>query len=212
MKKILFGGTFNPIHLGHINMINAVAAGFPEAEIVVIPSNISYFKKDVTDAFHRYNMAKLGVAEGCSGNVTVSDIEIKRGGNSYTSDTIEEFRKQSEEEIGLLMGEDSLVNILTWHKPDYILKNSAIIVLRRRLGNIKYENITGSSDKSNYNFEEITNYINDKYHKQVTVIEFDENIQSSIIREMINSGREVEAAKFLPASVLDYIKINGLYV
>jgi nicotinate-nucleotide adenylyltransferase len=95
MRIGLFGGTFDPIHFGHLRAALEVKEGFDLDQIVLIPAAVPPHKTDrqVTDAADRLRMAEMAV----KGNsvFTVSDIELKRSGPSYSIDTIDHFKKSS---------------------------------------------------------------------------------------------------------------------
>ena len=97
MKHIgLFGGTFNPIHLGHLRAIQEVQNRFPLDKLYIIPSALSPHKEpgDVVDAKYRLEMIRIAVSEYAEllKSVIISDVELKRSGPSYTIDTVSHFK------------------------------------------------------------------------------------------------------------------------
>ena len=87
MRKIgILGGTFNPIHNGHLILAQNALEQYALDEVLFIPSGCSYMKKDVLDAQTRYQMTKIAISSNPS--FQISPIEINRSGNSYTCDTL----------------------------------------------------------------------------------------------------------------------------
>ncbi len=117
MKRIgIFGGTFNPIHMGHLIMAEEVCKHHHLSKVIFIPAYIPPHKyvDDLTDARHRFQMAKEAINE--NDKFEVSDLEIKREGKSYTIDTVHEILGHYGEEceVFLIMGADSLNELELW--------------------------------------------------------------------------------------------------
>jgi nicotinate-nucleotide adenylyltransferase len=133
MKIGLFGGTFNPIHFGHLRAAVEVKEGFGLDRVVLIPAAAPPHKssKDVAPADDRLRMARL--AAGGMAGLTVSDVEIRRTGPSYTIDTLRHFRRElaGAEEIFLIMGLDAFLEIDTWKSYAELLTLAPVIVLSR---------------------------------------------------------------------------------
>ena len=121
MKTGILGGTFDPIHLGHLILAEEAydAAGLDR--VLLVPTGCSYFKEDqkVTDAKTRYEMTLLA-AEGTE-HLQVSDMETNRPGNSYTAVTLRKLREQyPEDELCCIVGADTLVMMSLWKDPETI--------------------------------------------------------------------------------------------
>ena len=117
----LFGGSFNPPHRGHVHIAEAAAKQYHLDEVLWIPNSISPHKTHFAgaDPHHRLEMTRLVILGFPS--FTVSDMEIKRGGVSYTIDTIEAVKKVYEEsDLFLLIGGDSFLSLDTFHTPNRI--------------------------------------------------------------------------------------------
>ena len=95
MKICLFGGTFDPPHIGHLLIAQTIFEAENFDKVVFIPANKSPNKKVTTETKHRLEMLKLAV-EG-NPNFEISDLEIQRGGISYTIDTLLEYEKQMDD-------------------------------------------------------------------------------------------------------------------
>ncbi len=132
MSRIaIYGGTFDPVHHGHLITAQSVLELRKLDKIIFIPSFISPHKQDIkaSPAEHRVNMLKLAI-EGIP-YFDWSDFEINRENVSYTIDTLNEMKKQHEH-IELIVGEDNLLTFDTWKSPDKILEIATLVVLRRR--------------------------------------------------------------------------------
>jgi nicotinate-nucleotide adenylyltransferase len=121
MKIGVFGGTFDPPHNGHLIVAEYVRHRLGLDKIIFVPSWISPHKqeREVTDASRRLAMLRLAV-QGAPG-LEVSDVEVRRGGVSYTVDTLTD----------LLIGADNFIEFGTWHEPDRILSLARLVVMTR---------------------------------------------------------------------------------
>ena len=133
MRIGVFGGTFNPPHNGHVTMARAAAAQLGLDKLLLVPDSVPPHKplpSGVT-ARQRYDMAALMAAP--IGRVAeASDIELRRTGKSYTSDTLRTLREQyPDAELWLLMGSDMFLSLHTWHEPEVICELAHIGAFRR---------------------------------------------------------------------------------
>jgi len=132
MSKVgIFGGTFDPIHLGHLITAQSVREIRGLDKIIFIPAFISPHKSEVKTSSpeDRLNMIKLAI-EGVS-FFAHSDIEIEKGGVSYTIDTLREL-KSKYDQMEFIIGYDNIFTFHTWKDPDEILKLAKVVVLKRR--------------------------------------------------------------------------------
>lgn len=165
MAKIIgvLGGTFNPIHNGHIGIATAAHEQYAIPRILVMPSgDPSSYKNDIdiVNAKHRCNMVSLAVRN--YDYLELSDIEVMRKGKTYTADTLVQL-KRTYDYIYFIMGADSLFSIENWYKPDFVMKNCHILVADRA-----YDN--ASCDSS---YEAIGNrieYLKKKYGAAIDII------------------------------------------
>jgi len=132
MKICLFGGTFDPPHIGHLLISQTICEVEEFDKILFIPAYNPPHKKDISPIDHRVEMVKLSI----SGNpkFEFSDIEIKREGISYTIDTIRALKKEmnlTRENTYYLMGSDSLFEFHNWREPEAILNECQVIVAIR---------------------------------------------------------------------------------
>ncbi len=132
-KTALFGGTFNPVHLGHLRAAMEVAQAFEIDEMVFIPSNTPPHKMPevLADSADRFKMLQMAVAsvDGWS----VSDVEIKRHGPSYTVDTVKGFLEKmgKEDTLFFIMGMDAFAEIDTWKSCEELFGLVSFIVMAR---------------------------------------------------------------------------------
>lgn len=198
MKIGIFGGTFDPPHIGHIGAFKAFLEQFSFDKVFVIPVFTPPHKnlKSSVNAQDRLCMSNLAFG-GIAPNVVVSDLEIRRQGKSYTADTIKYFKEQGYDDIYFLCGTDMLLTLGFWYNPEYILKNANIVFARRECD---LENTEKIADK-------IQEYER-KYG--ATIIPLNVNvleISSTEIREDLAKGKST----YLSKEVLDYIEAKGLY-
>jgi nicotinate-nucleotide adenylyltransferase len=133
MKIGIFGGTFNPIHRGHLAIAEDVRTGIPLDEILIVPTGRSPHKDDreVVAAEHRLEMVRLAVRG--HPHFEVCDLEVRRSGKSYTVQTVEELIKadSGEAEWHLIMGLDAFLGFPLWREPDRIASLCHLIVVSR---------------------------------------------------------------------------------
>lgn len=111
----LFGGTFNPIHYGHLLICEGIREEYNLEKVVFIPARIPPHKdkNEIIQASHRLEMAKLAIKDNPF--FEVSDMELKREGSSYTIDTVRIYKNlYNIDRMGLILGADSLINFETW--------------------------------------------------------------------------------------------------
>ena len=195
----IYGGTFSPPHNGHI----AAAKAFMEQMwldfLYVIPTATPPHKEmDVpVDAAHRLEMCRLAFSnvEG----IYVSDMEMRRGGRSYTVDTLRELTGP-DRRLFLLCGTDMMLTLDQWREPEEIFKLSYPVYIRREKDALLDKMIV----------QKIADY-NEKYGKVVRRIVTDPiELSSNLVRERLKNWEDV--SHLIPASVEKYIRDNHLYV
>jgi nicotinate-nucleotide adenylyltransferase len=133
MRIGLFGGTFNPVHLGHLRAAVEVRQGFELDEIFLVPAALPPHKipGDVAASADRLNM--LNLALGADSGLKVSDVELNRSGPSYTIDTVQHFKQTlpAESRLFLIMGLDAFLEIDTWKSYRKLLTQIPLIVINR---------------------------------------------------------------------------------
>lgn len=133
MKIGVLGGTFDPVHTGHLMMAEEARASLNLAEILLVPAGQPLLKLDypITPAEHRLRMLRLAIAG--RPHFKVSTVEIERPGPSYTVGTIAELRVQygSEDEIFFILGWDSLAQLPGWREPSRLIKMCCLVAVPR---------------------------------------------------------------------------------
>lgn len=136
MKIGIYGGTFNPPHLGHVTAARAVFELLRLDKLLVIPAGLPPHK-DLPDhsptAAQRLEMTRLAAEQmGLDGKVEVLDMELSRAGKSYTSDTLAALKERyPDDELWLLMGTDMFLTLQAWHDPEKILSLAGIAAFGR---------------------------------------------------------------------------------
>ena len=133
MRTGVLGGTFDPVHLGHLLIAEEARVSLGLDDVLFIPAGQPYFKtgQPVSEACHLLAMVELAVAS--NPHFTASDIEIGRPGPTYTVDTLTELRKRlgGGHELLLIVGMDSLADLERWRRPEDILALSVVVGLAR---------------------------------------------------------------------------------
>ena len=134
MERIgIYGGTFNPPHIGHIRAAQYAVNSLKLSELLMIPSCISPHKQlPEGSPAPGQRMEMLQIALGNSAQIEVSDLELRRGSTSYTYETVAEVRKlYPNAELLLFMGTDMFLSFDKWKNPEQILQNAALAVFYR---------------------------------------------------------------------------------
>lgn len=197
MRKIgILGGTFDPIHLGHLKLASIALNELSLDEVIFIPSGISYMKSNVTDSSHRYAMTELAVKDYPS--FSVSDIEIKRQKNSYSYETLEELNRiYPDADIIFIVGADSFINLDKWKFPGRILRAASLAVLVR--DDVSEDFLSAKAEDYKRIFNAKVFFL---HAPQI-------DISSTNIKKMIKNGESVQ--DLLAPSVYSYIKEHKLY-
>lgn len=131
----IMGGTFNPIHLGHLMIAEEARQRFHLSQVLFIPAYLPPHKEvDGATAQQRLEMTRLAVAD--NPYFAVSDMEIRRGGRSYTADTIRLLKEQygPERVLYFIAGTDTIQDLPNWHHPSYVLESCQFIGASRQMG------------------------------------------------------------------------------
>lgn len=197
-KTGIMGGTFNPIHKGHLLLAETARIQYGLDEVLFIPSGISYMKQNqkIPDGKVRAAMAALATEDTPYFNV--SFMEIERLGNTYTYETLQELRRQNPDtEYFFLVGADSLFAMEHWRKPEQIFASCNVLAAVR-----------GDSDKTAV--EKKAARLTKKYHGHIGLLDCNAmDISSTQIRERIQKGESVK--DLVPDKVIQYIEEKNLY-
>jgi len=129
----ILGGTFNPVHLGHLALANSAIEAFNLSKVLFIPCSKPPHKTSKVLASARHRLAMLKLAIKGDPRFEISDVEIKRGGPSYTIDTITQLKRTSSDgvEYYFIIGADSLLELHTWKKVHKLLKLCKFVTFGR---------------------------------------------------------------------------------
>jgi nicotinate-nucleotide adenylyltransferase len=208
----LFGGTFNPIHFGHINSILTVSKKIPLDKVVVVPSNQNPLKGPVEGptAEQRLEMVRKGLSD-FSDTIDIDDGEISRGGKSYTVETIRKYVKEPlTDEFYFIMGMDSFETFDQWKDYVEIVSKCNLVVTSRPGLNwpTSIEELPKGLQPLVGKFKPYEISLKTGHDIYFVSLE-DIAISASEIRKKIRLGQKTD--KFLPLPVEDYIKENDVY-
>ena len=199
MRRIgIMGGTFNPIHMGHLLLADWAREEEVLDEIWLIPSGISYMKKsqEVASAEDRLRMTKLAAEE--NEHFRCLDLELKRDGYTYSYETLEELnRTYPEDEFYFILGADCLFTLEKWKFPERILSCCTLIAAVR-------------DETSLEELSEKKEELERRFGGRILLMSFARlSLSSTEIRQRIREGRSVRY--MTPDNVLSYMEEKGLY-
>lgn len=198
-KKVgIMGGTFNPIHIGHLIIAEAAYEAYDLDEVLFVPSGRSYMKdqSEILSAKTRVHMTGLAIED--NPHFALSTIEIDRDGNSYSYETLETLRKQNPNtEYYFLVGSDTLFALETWKHPEILLPSCTILVAVRN--GVPMEEMQKHAE-----------YLENKFGGCIKLLPTPNiEISATDIRKRLAENRD--AKYFVPDSVLQFIHKNDLY-
>ena len=189
----LFGGTFDPIHNGHIEAANSAHRILKLDKVIMVPAGDPYLKRTklVASPKERYRMVSLAIRKVPS--LEVSDIEIFRSGPSYTIDTVRELKREGHEVI-VLLGTDSVIEMDKWQDPDSLHSECEVVGLTR----------------PGFQIDKSKSYLSRQRKYSLRTIEVNSpEISSTTVRNLIQNG--VDVTELIPQEVNEYIKKEKLY-
>ena len=212
-----YGGTFDPLHNGHLEVARAVARNFALDELLIIPAHRPPHKnaRSISDAYHRYAMAVLATLD--EPRMKVSTMEIEAPERPYTFETVERLRDiyGSQTSLFFLMGADSFEELNTWREPERILANANLIIAARPGYDVKASHLSAAFTSNIIDLREnrdtavrlpngqinscrvfLTDYVN-------------VDISATDIRQRRRDGETIEG--LVPPRVIDYVEKYELY-
>ena len=181
MNRVIFGGGFDPVHLGHINMA-LIARDALKAKVIFVPAKVAVWKKESTDAIHKVNMLNLAIED--YDGFSIDEYELKQENQPYSFETIAYFKKKyPKDRLYLLIGQDQANSFHLWKQAEEIANKAQIVYFKRPKLELNHENV-------------------EKYH----MIE----LEGNEIEVSSTEIRELKSAK-VPLKVLEYIEQNSLY-
>lgn len=199
LKKIgILGGTFNPIHVGHLLLAQNALEYCGLDKVLIMPSGCSYFKnpREVASVSDRVNMTALAIED--NDGFELSRIEADREGNSYTFETLDILCGQNPDtRYYYIIGADTLFSMETWKKPDVIFSKCTVVCAKR-------------DNMSDRELENKAGYLKEQFKADVIIMDIDEiPISSTFIRKQISQGKSCKY--YLDDKVIQYIKEHELY-
>ncbi len=197
-KVCIYGGTFNPPHIAHVRACEAFYNEIKPDLLLVIPDFLPPHKEVPGGASTEERLEMTRLAFEAVPAACVSDMEIKRGGRSYTAITLSELYSP-EKELYFLCGTDMFLTLDSWYKPETIFSLATICYVRR-------ENDRENEKK----IADLTDYYIKRYNAKIISVAVDvTELSSSELREKIKFGEDV--TKLLPEKVNNYIQKRGIY-
>lgn len=197
-KRIgIFGGSFDPVHLGHKRLAEFAVNSLGLDKLLIIPASCSPFKTGTSSsAEHRMNMCRLQFNEDV---FEVSDIELLRGGKSYTIDTVNAVKQlYPDGTLFLIIGSDQLMQFHKWYCFDKIMEKAVICAVARA----EEDDISAMEKYTDENLRQ---------HGECKILEFNPlQISSTEIRQLIKNGENTDWV--LSREVYEYAKREGLYL
>ena len=201
-KKIgILGGTFDPIHLGHLIIAEQARDQYGLDQVLLIPSGHSYFKDNraqkVLPALTRLEMTRKAVSDYPP--FEVSDIEVRRSGNTYTYETLEELADlHPEAELYFIVGADTVCSMSTWREPARIFAACTVLAAMRE------DQVDPES------FQQGIKDLENRFHARIRTISIPNiGISSTQIRERAGNGKSIHY--LVPNALESYIIENGIY-
>lgn len=196
-RYAIYGGSFDPVHIGHIALADCAAAECGLDEIIFMPAYISPFKQDRKVTKGEDRLAMLETVLDFNPAFRVSDYELRKGGPSYTIETLRHFRSMVDGELHFVLGFDSVVQVDKWYEGEEILRDFPLITVRR--------NDTDDAE----GFERIEGF-RKEFGAEITVLDMEPvDASSTEIRDMIKGGGEISGL-VLPRTE-EYIIEHKLY-
>ena len=209
----MYGGTFDPVHAGHLEVARSVLQLFEIEKVLFIPAQMAPHKigRRVTEPIHRYAMLALATQD--DPQLSISTFELDAPDRRYTVDTVNHFQRALGEatELFFIMGADSWSEITTWREWERLLSMTNHIVVTRpgyepvttHVGKIRDSIVDMRGGKSPARTEGANKiFVTDVVMKDVS---------ATNIRRLASEGRVEELAGLVPGPVLEYIKKYGIY-
>jgi nicotinate-nucleotide adenylyltransferase len=196
MRIGILGGTFNPPHLGHLVAAQEAYRELDLDQVMLIPAGVPPHKPvdDEPGPEHRLELCRRAV--GDDERFTVSDLELRRDGPSFTVDTLETLRSQSpSDDLFLILGGDIAAGLPRWHEPERVLELATVAIAKRR-GTAKaavqdaLAQLKGGERARFFQMPRI-------------------GISSTMVRRRVRAGQPIRY--FVPDGVMHYIETHGLY-
>lgn len=189
----VFGGSFDPVHVGHLIMAGEALERLRLDRVVFVPANRPAHKRRRALAGVRHRLAMLRLATRGNARFQVSAVEVERGGVSFTADTLEAMARAGAGSLWFILGEDSLAELHTWRDPDRIARAARLVVVPRGDGARRAPRALPAA-----------------WRRRVVALHPPRiGISSTEIRRRVRAGKTVRY--WVPDPVLSYMARHGLY-
>ena len=196
VRIALFGGTFDPVHYGHLRLAEEAREAAGLERVLFVPAHTSPFRlqEPLSESRHRLLMTRLAIADNPA--FEASDIEIQRGGVSYTVDTVMTLRAMyPDAELYLIMGADTLQGFMSWYRPEAIVKECHLLV----------------GVRPRYDLQAALEHLPDAIRARVQPVPMTPlDISARDLRQRIRAGRSIRY--LTPPNVIEYIQQHRLYL
>ncbi len=214
MKVGLIGGSFDPVHTGHLRVAEEIRERLGIAEVIFVPARVSPHKRFIppADSRHRLNMLELSVKD--NPHFSVCDIELRRDSPSYTINTLRWFKENNpSREYYFIMGSEVFASIDKWKDCDKLLKYASFVIIRRPGFTLPPINQVPFALGKNFRYSYCENGIDVFDHPRLNRLFFMDisgvRVSSVEIRELVLKERSI---KYLVLPEVErYIKQNDLY-
>lgn len=198
-KRIgILGGTFNPIHVGHLRMAECARESQNLDTVLIMPTGNSYMKNasDILSGETRLEMVKCSIDS--NPYFEASDLEIRRKGQTYTYETLEQLHSiYPNAEFFFIVGADCLFTIERWYKPERIFEQCTLLAANR-------------NDVSDAEIQAKCQELKNRFYANIELFDMPQmDISSSMIRKFRLEGKSIRY--YVTESVFDYINANHLY-
>ena len=208
--QALYGGTFDPVHYGHLKPVEILANLIGLQRVTIMPNNVPPHRpQPEATSEQRKEMLALAIAD--KPLFRLDERELRRDTPSWTSQTLQEWRTEQgpDQPLAFIIGQDSLLNFPTWHKYETILENSHLLFSPRP----GYPLTMREAQYQQWLEDHLTANVEDLHAQPAGKIYLAEtpwfDISATLIRERLQQGLACD--DLLPAPVLAYIHTHGLY-
>ncbi len=195
----ILGGSFDPVHLGHLFLLHCAVSMSDYSTFILIPAKVSNFKQSSRPQASdedRLQMLRLALKDyrdlypqDCNADIRISTMELERGGISYTADTIRLLKEEfGLERVGMVMGDDHIGGLSRWHDFEYLRDNVEFLVCRRSEKGTRWDEIPSGVQYIRLEPETVAPQ------------------SSSAVRSDVQGNMG-----YLSRRVLDYVRAKGLY-
>jgi nicotinate-nucleotide adenylyltransferase len=212
MRVGILGGSFNPIHLGHLRAAEEVREALKLDLVYFVPAALPPHKPPDGLAPPEHRLAMVRLATKGNRYFMVSDVEVRRAGRSYTIDTVRHFLAtlRGPSTLFLMMGSDAFAELDTWKECDELVRSSSVVVhTREGVGNTSPPRISLAALKRFGYIKKDDHYVHSSGQTLSFVATTIFPFSATLIREKLQQRRSVRY--LMPGDVVDYIQRHGLY-